>query len=238
MKNLSYVLLLLSLMYLTSCGTSQEITATWLNKERKSTNPTYQKVFIAVLTANMEAKTVLENDLSQAATAHGITNLKSTDIFPPNMKNVDTTMLIQKIKEKGCDAIFTVAMINSKSETRYVPGTTTTSYTPSYGYSNGGTYYNGGYGSYNGYGGYYANPYVYYNYMETTTTTEGYYTTDETYFLEGNLFDAATNELLYSVQSKVFNPSDVATESAVYTKMVLDRMEHDGLIKPVVKPAK
>ena len=71
--------------------------------------------------------------------------------------------------------------------------------------------------------------------MSTTVTTPGYYTTDQTYFIEGNLFDANTNELLYSIQSKAYNPTDIATESAVYTTLVFDQMQKDGLLK---KPTK
>jgi hypothetical protein len=105
MKNTLSILLLSCLIGFSSCNLSQEITGSWLNKEAKNKNQTYQKVFIAVLSGNMDAKTTVENDLSKAATSYGINNLKSTDIFPPNMKHVDTTLVIQKIKEKGCHLI-------------------------------------------------------------------------------------------------------------------------------------
>lgn len=170
----------------------------------------------------------MENDLAKAAIASNINALKSLDIFPPNTSTVDTSLLIQKIKENGCDLIFTVALINSKSETRYVPGTT--SYTPSYGYGYGGAYYGGGYGGYSAYGGYYRSPYGYYNYTSSVVTTPGYYETDETYYLEGNLFDVNTNILLYSVQSELYNPVDMATESATYTALVFEQMKKDGLL--------
>ncbi|MBK6482451.1 MAG: hypothetical protein IPG01_04810 [Chitinophagaceae bacterium] len=233
MKNILSILLLALIAGLTSCGTSQEITGSWINKEAVSQNRNYQKVLIAVLSGSLDAKMTVENDLSKAATAYGVKNIKALDIFPPNVSMVDTSLLIQKIKEHGCDAIFTVALLKHKTETQYVPGTT--SYVPSYGYGYGGAYYGGAYGGYSAYGGYYRSPYGYYNYMGTTVSTPGYYTEESTYYLEGNLFDANTNELLYSIQSTAYNPSDIATESAVYTTLVFDRMAKDGLI---TKPAK
>ncbi|MEP7129127.1 MAG: hypothetical protein ABI729_09680 [Chitinophagales bacterium] len=228
MKNIIYILLLTWVIGISSCGVSQEITGSWVNKEVLATKPNYQKVFIAVLSGSLAAKTTVENDLAKAAAAYGINTLKSLDIFPPNTSTIDTSLLIQKIKENGCDAIFTVALINSKSETRYVQGTTT--YTPSYGYGYGGTYYGGAYGGYSAYGGYYRSPYGYYNYTSTAVTTPGYYETDQTYYLEGNLFDARTNLLLYSIQSELYNPVDIATESATYTALVFERMKKDGLL--------
>lgn len=233
MKKINYILLLTWVIAISSCGVSQEITGSWVNKDVLASNPDYKKVFIAVLSGNLDARTTLENDLSRAATASGVNNIKSLDIFPPNISKVDTSLLIQSIKEKGCDAIFTVAMINSKSETRYVPGTTT--YTPSYGYGYGGTYYGGAYGGYSAYGGYYRSPYGYYDYMGSTVTTPGYYVTDDTYFIEGNLFDINTNQLLYSIQSKVYNPVDIATESATYTALIFEQMKKDGLLRKAPK---
>lgn len=228
MKKITYLILLAVVTAFGSCGVSQEITGSWINKEALNAKPRYQKVFIAVMSGSLAARTTLENDLSAAATSKGIKNIKSLDIFPPNVSKVDTSLLIQKIKDNGCDAIFTVALIDSKSETRYVPGTTV--YTPSYGYGYGGAYYGGAYGGYSNYG-YYRSPYGYYNYMSTAVTTPGYYETDKTYFIEGNLFDAKTGELLYSVQSNLYNPTDIETESAVYTAIVIDQMKKDGLIK-------
>ena len=83
MKNILCIFLLSLVIQLSSCGVSQEITGSWVNKEAMSKDPTYKKVFIAVMSGSLDAKTTVENDLSRAATAHGIGNLKSLDIFHP-----------------------------------------------------------------------------------------------------------------------------------------------------------
>lgn len=237
-KNL---ILLLLAAALTSCGGSQVITASWINKQVPP-DKKYNKVFIAVLTQNLAARTSLEKDLAAEAESRGINVIKSIDVIPPNVNVIDSNLLKQKVVESKSDAIFIVALVNSKAEERYVPPTTTTTTAPVYtpGTPNyGGYYYNSGYQS-NYYGssayyGNYGNPYGYYQTVSSTVTTEGYYTTDYTYYLEGSLFDTQNGSLLYSVQSEAYNPGSIESEAKAYTRLVFAQMEKDGLIKPKSK---
>ena len=230
-------MVLASVILLAACNTTQQVTASWVNKQALESGKRYNKVFIAVLSGNLAAKTAVEYDLSAACNSRGIPNVKSLDVFPPNVTGVDTAMLTKKIREMGCDLLFTVAMVNSKTETHYVPGTTT--YVPTAGYAYGTGYaYGYGYGAGAGYaGGYYGNPYGYYYNTSVAISSPGYYTTDQTYFLEGNLFDTGNGQLLYSVQSEVYNPGDINAESQTYSNLVMQQMQNDGLLanRPAVK---
>jgi hypothetical protein len=100
-----------------------------------------------------------------------------------------------------------VAIKDVKEETRYVPGSAT-SYSP-YGY--------GGY--YGHYGGGMA-----YNY------SPGYYTTDKIIYLETNLYNLATDELVWSAQSKTTNPADFSSFSREYIYAVLAQLKKDGML--------
>jgi hypothetical protein len=166
---------------LTSCSPSVKITGSWMDPKAKSSGKRFQKVFLFAITDNINARTTIENDLANAATKEGINVVKSYEVMTPSFLKSQPTegMLIQKIKEAGCDGVFTVALVDAKSETRYVPGTTTYAPYPAYGY----------YGTFGGYYGYHG-AYVY---------DPGYYVNDKTYYIESNLYDLATGELIWSV---------------------------------------
>ena len=51
--------------------------------------------------------------------------------------------------------------------------------------------------------------YGYYNYWSPTLYDPGYYNTDHTYFVEANAFDVETQAIIWSVQVKAMNPSNV-----------------------------
>jgi hypothetical protein len=206
MKKPNYLLSLLLIsvaLLLSSCGAQVKTLATWLNEENLSPEP-YKSIFIMVLTEDMHAKTILEHDLAVAAKARGLKVHTSIDAFGPiglsEVKNIKD-ILTNKLKTLDCETVFFLALKDKQSETKYVPGTT---YSP---YSNYGYY--GTYGGYYGYGysaGYY-NP--------------GYYTTDKTYFLESNLYDAKTEKLILSIQSKAVNPEAIEKSSQTYTKSLM-----------------
>ena len=191
-----------------------KVTSSWTNSDKTVTaNKTYKTIFISVITSKLELRTKLENDLAAAAEKHGYVAIKSVDKFPP----VSATSKISKdeaweiIKKTGADAILTTSVVDKTSETRYVPGSGV-AYAP---------------GFYGGYRGYYGGAWGY--------GTPGYYTTDKTYFLETNLFDAASEATIWSTQSEVYNPTSIEKSSKQYTALLLNKAEQDGILKPLKK---
>ena len=198
---------------LSSCGPSIKTTASWVNKE-KITEKHYKTIFIVALLKNLEAKTTLENDLANAAEARGIKAYKSIDIFGPTVQKEILPLkedVEKKLNELNCDAIFTVALVDKQSETRYVPGTYPV-YMP---YSR--------YGYYSYFGGYYGYGAGFYD--------PGYYTVDKKYFIESNLYDAKTEELMLSIQSQAVNPSGIEKSSKEYTQTLIEEVKKLGLSK-------
>lgn len=210
MKKSPYLLTLFLFSAIVSCGPSQKVTSSWLNPEVK-VRPNYKKIFIAAMVQNPSYKGIIEQDLARAAQSMGLQYLKSSELFQPNFTSnnvpVDKSVILEKVRQAGCDAIFTVALVDKNSETRYVPGTTT--YTPYAGY--------GGYG----FGGYYG--YMY----PAMYSTPGYYTTDKTYFMEAHVFDAATENMVWAAQSEAYNPSKVSSFSREYSEILMQRMKRD-----------
>jgi len=210
MKNVLSMLVVGTMLLLTACSPSMKITGNWMNEEVMGTGK-FKKVFLFVMTSNKGAQQTFEDSQAKAATAEGIATVKSYEVFGPNFlaHNPTKEEIIAKIKETGCDAVFTSALIDEKSETRYVPGTTT--YTP-YGY---GGY--GGYGYYGGFGGYYgSSAYMY---------EPGYYTEDKTYFIESNLYDLESGDIVWSVQSEAYNPSNMDNIARTYSSLLFEKLK-------------
>jgi hypothetical protein len=216
MKNVLSLVLLASLALVMSCGTSQDVISFWKSPDLPQ-GKSYTSVFIMAITADRAARTVVETDLAAAVTGKGLKATRSIDVFQTNFTkdNIPSKeALFAKIKELNCDAVFTVALLDTKSETRYVPGTTT--------YATAG--YGGvGYAPYPAYG-YYGNYYSYASYSVPVVSTPGYYTTDKTYFIEGNMYEAETGKIGWSMQSTAYNPSSLSSFSKGYTQLLVNEL--------------
>jgi hypothetical protein len=206
------LLLLMSTIGFFACSPTMKTTSSWTSTDKSITaNKTYKTVFISVITSKLEVRTKLENELALAVEKRGLVAIKSIDKFAPVTAGTKPSKeeTLELIKKQGADIILTTAIIDKTSETRYVPGTTSM-YAPRYGYRG---YWGGAYG--------YSDP--------------GYYTTDKTYFLESNLFDANSDAVIWSAQSEAYNPTSIEKASKKYTELIIAQMEKDGIIKPIQK---
>jgi hypothetical protein len=193
------------------CGSSQQVTSFWQNPNKSQFRP-YKSVFIMAITQDAAARNTLETDLAAAVEDRGIKAVKSVDAFPGTFSKSEPpskSEMLAKLRELKCDGIFTLTLLDLKSDQRYVPGTTTyaTAYAP--------------YPQYNYYGSFYG----YYSTMYPVVSTPGYYTEEKTYFLEGNLYDANTEEIQFSMQSKAWNPSSLSTFSRGYVKLLINQLD-------------
>jgi hypothetical protein len=206
---------LLSLAFILSflgCAPSLKVTSSWVNKDITPENrKTYKTIFISAIISKLEVRTEIENDLAAAVEKRRLVAIKSLDKFPPvtTGKAPTNEEVLEIVKNLGADAILTTSVVDKTSETRYVPGSGA-AYSP---------------GFYGGFRGYYGGAYGYYN--------PGYYTTDKIYFIETNLFDAATGAVLWSSQSQLTNPSGVEKTAKYYTELMIKQMEKDGILKPI-----
>lgn len=213
MKNLNYLLILLVAIFFVSCSPSQKVINSWVNKDA-ATNKPYKKIFVIAMTENQAARNIVEDDLSQAITEHNFEVVKSINVFPATFTKKSAPSketIIEKVKELNCDLIFAVSLLDSKTQTRYVPGTVSYAPYPAYGY-------------YGGFG-------TYYGYYSPTVYSPGYYTTDDIYYMEANLFDAKTGNILWSVQTEAYNPSNLNQFSSTYSNVIIDQAYYDGLLK-------
>jgi len=208
MKKTTVLALVSFAFYMVSCGPSQKITSSWINKDADLSKK-YTNIFILAMTQNVAARNIVESDLANAAQAKGYKVFKSSEVFMNQFTSKETApskdSVLAKAASLGCDAIFTVGLVDKTSETRYVPGMV--SYSPYMGY---------GYG----FGGYYG-------YMSPAMYSPGYYTTDKTYFMEAHVFDVATEKLVWSAQSEAYDPSSISKFSREYTAIVVEKISAD-----------
>jgi len=211
-KYILFLVLMFSATFLMSCGASQEVISFWQNPENPLGKP-YTSIFVMAITADRSAQMVVESDLVAAAKAKGIKAVRSIDVMTPTLTKATHSKaeIAEKIKESGCDGVFTVSLLDVKSDQRYVPGTTMYA---------GGAYAYSPYPHY----GYYGSYYSYYSYSYPVASTPGYYTTDKTYFIESNMYDAETEQIRWSMQSTAYNPSSLNSFSKEYTHLLIEEL--------------
>lgn len=212
MKKNVFGILLIAVL-LECCSPSTYITGSW--KTPAPITKPYTSILVAALTNNTIAKATLENDIA-IEMGKGITVLKSIDEFPPDISGSDSSKvtIMNKVKNKNTDGILTVSIINKETESRYVPG--------------GSPYSPLGYTFYDDFWGYYSYWYPsFYNY--------GYYVQSKVYFIETNLYDVKTEKLIWSAQSKTYNPETLHMFSKEFAKIIVTKMKADGVLTDTSK---
>jgi len=198
---------------ITACKSSKESTGVWVNTE-KAKGKSFTKVMIVMVTADVQARVAIENDLAAAATQRKYNVVKSIDVAPADIKDPKPPTkdeIVKKVKETGCDAVFVASLLKKDEDMHYKQG--------------GQTYSKMPYESWNG------SLTGYYTYWYPSVSTPSYYTHDQTYFMQSNLYDAASEEIMWSAQSKIFNPSSLKSFSKTYTTTLLKQLEKEKLLK-------
>lgn len=198
----------LGILALQSCGPATSISGTWKNPEVKDRK--YKNLVVVALTDNILAKQQVEKDLQSSLQRSGLQVSKSLDLFPPGFlsSKADKEEILNKVRQSGQDAILTISLLDEKTESRYVPGNV--AYSPF------------GFNYYGSFGGYY-------NYLTPMMYAPGYYREDKTYFIETNLYDAQTENLIWSAQSETYNPSNLQSFSKDFAQVTADRLISEGL---------
>ncbi|MCH8959754.1 MAG: hypothetical protein IH820_00100 [Bacteroidetes bacterium] len=208
------VLLSLTLIVFSACGSSSttRITGSWAKAENQAKQ--FNRIMILGLSDNVPARAQAEQAIAGRLTQEGFRTLEGiTLISPQALKDYkgDREKAKAFLEEHGIDAVIVISVRDVKEEERYIPGTAM--YTPmSYGY----------------YGGFYSYWYSSYD----RVYTPGYYESSTEIFLESNLYDIATEDLLWSAQSKTVNSESIPELVRAYA----DLLVKDLLAKNVITP--
>jgi len=207
---LNILYLLLFSLALSACGPSQKITNSWIAPDPAANAP-YKSIFIIVMAQNQGNNFDVEDRLAGIIASMGQKAVVSTAVFPPSFtdsENFTREQMAEAIKRAGCDAVFTVAVLDVHTVESYQPGM---------------SYYPMSYGMYGSY-------YGYYNHYYPQVYSPGYYTTDKTFYIETNFYDLEHDRLLWSIQSEAYNPSSIESWFDRYSYDLINELKNEGLI--------
>jgi hypothetical protein len=214
MKKLNKIQLILIssllLLFAFSCRTSSTmITGTW---EREGIEKDYNHILVASLSTNVNLKASMERAMEQSLREKGVEASQSIDLIPPKFVDDEDQKrkIINAIRDDGVDAILTVSIIDKDTETRYTPGSAAYAPYPRHRF--------------------YGNFWGYYNHWYPRFYTPGYYSEDKIYFIETNLYDAETEDLIWSAQSQTYNPTDIESLSRDFVEEIVGRLAEDNII--------
>lgn len=191
------------LFILISGCASSKITSSWKQPEAVAQKPMKIMVIGLVKESDRSIQENMENHLVGELEQLGYNAVSSLKEYGPNsFKKGDTAAAILKLKSSGVDAVLTIVLLDKEKEQQYVAK----------------NYRNQFYG------------YRYEMYMRVFEP--GYYVTNTSYFWESNFYNLKSLQLIYSVQTKSFNPDDVSALGHEYGKMIVkDMVKQKILIK-------
>lgn len=211
MRILTLSLAIITTLLIASCAT-QKSTGVWLNEE-KIAGKSFSKLFIVVMTGDVSARSTLETDLAEEAKEKGYDVIKSMDVLPPSLDKATVPTkedIIAKVKQTNCDGVIVASLLKKEEDVRYIPGSTAYSIRPYYSW-------------HGNLGGYYSN-------WHPTVSSPGYYEKDKLYFMQTNLYDVTSQEIMWSAQSKIFNPTSLKNFSNSYTGTLVKQLSAAGLL--------
>lgn len=173
----------------------------------------YQKLGVVVLSPTMYNRSTVELAVADKLRSKGINAKATFDIFPFAGKiseiresGMSEEMIQQKVRqrvvENQLDAVLILTLLDKEKETRYVEGTSFSIGAPVYGYP----YYG------------------YYGYAYSTVYSSGYYTTSTKYFVETNLYDVATEKLIWTGQTKTSDPESIEKGAPAFADIIVNDM--------------
>ena len=205
-RNLFFVLLFL--LTIVSCSTSSRITASW--KEPASTPVSYNKILVIALSQpDNSLKEQMEKHMMGDLQSQGIQAISAYQQYgPKTFEGLSEQTALEKIQNTGVDAILTIVLLDKLKERNYLPGHIT--FTP--------------------YAAYYNQFWGYYSTLHAHVYSSDYYVIDTEYFWESNLYDASSKKLVYSVQTKSFNPDNSQALAHEYGELIIHNMVQQRVI--------
>lgn len=195
------ILINFALVALVSGCTSSKITSSWKQPTSIAQKPSKIMVVGVIKESDRSIQENMENHLVADLEKLGYTAVSSLKEYGPDgFKKGDTAAAILKLKNSGVDAVLTIVLLDKEKERQYVSNN-------------------------------YRNRFMDYRYeMYQRVFEPGYYVTNTSYFWESNLYNLKAAQLIYSVQTKSFNPDDVSALAHEYGKMIVKDMVKQKVI--------
>ncbi|HEY5369790.1 MAG TPA: hypothetical protein VIJ75_12450 [Hanamia sp.] len=209
MKKITWIGFALLIMTI-GCTSTSKITSSWKAENVQPGN--YNKILVLGL-MNVPDRTIrekMEEHLVGDLKMLGYNAICACEEFNPKaFDNMTEEAAIHELKNSGVDAVLTIVLLDKQKERKYVAGSI----------------------FYSPYGYYYDHFWGYGSTLYRRIYTPGYYVSDTKYFWESNLYDMATQQLVYSVQTQSFNPDNADALGQEYSKLIIKNMTKQNVLQ-------
>ncbi len=219
-----------------SCSSSSSLTSAWSAPGIEAKD--FQKLTVMAIFPDMQVRVMAEDALVNELAAKGIQAQPSYRVFPlagqvkqlmgmardSNVVKMIKNGIKQKILDQEIDGLIFLNAYNIEKTKEYHQGSSISIAAPAYGYYPG--YYGNAYPS-----TYRGSYYDYYAYAVGTVYGKGYYSTSTSYYLQTNLFDTSTDELLWTGQTKTVDYKDLERESELLSKILITDLVSRSILK-------
>lgn len=203
-KIVTAFLFIFILVALGACSQKAKVTSSWADPSLKSYGA--NNILVFGISNNDTTQKLYENvfvDEFAKTNVQAMASFKTVGTIPdPDRKTVEAA-----IKSTGASAVLITHAIDSTSKTQTYPGTI--HFLP---------------------GGYYGSMYGYYGHTYQAVYTPPTSVTRTTLMLETNLYDVATEKLVWSVQSEAIDPKLLRTDFERIVNIQISDMKKNGVI--------
>lgn len=195
-------------MFILSCTSTQVISS---YKDEKAVATDYKKILVFGIFPQKERalRQETENRLAARLQALGYNAVTAMSEYGPKaFEKIEEDKITETVKSGGYDAVFTTALLDTKNDQIYQQGTVR---------------YQAVGATYDRFGRYSSTIY-------NRVYDPGYYTTSTNYVLETNLYNVASGNLVYSVQTKAYDPSSAGSLASDNSKQIVKDLREKGVL--------
>jgi len=208
MKHLKYFSVSALIFILAAC-TNTRITSSWKAPGVSYSNLPMKKIMVAALLPEKDRRLEksMEEKVVNELKSKQIDAVSAYDMYGPKYLPKNEEKAVDKLKASGIDGFLTIVLLDKDKVKNYNPG-----------YSQFGPV------------GYYRNWFGYYTTIFGQVYTPGYYSTQNKYCWESNLYKLPSEKLVYSAQSESFDPASVNKLAINYSDKLINNMIKENLI--------
>jgi hypothetical protein len=208
-RYLLYLLLAASLPLMFGSCSNTKMISSWKAPEVHKQDLNKMLVLGMMGNKNRELRENLELAVIQELQTNGISATPASNVFGPNgFKGLSEEQVSQKVKKEGFTSVMIVSLIDRERERVYNEGMVYPQPV------------------FVGYTRYYRR----YMYVYDLVYSPGYYSTATNYVLQGEIYSVEGNQLLYSGQTKSYNPNTKAALAKEFSKTIVKDMAEKGLL--------
>ena len=209
---------LLCLFAVSACSNTK-LTQTWSDPDFSAS---YNDIMIVGISESEQLRRAYETYFADHIRDRGIQSLASYKLIDHKSeleigqdKYSFRTIVESAIKGSDIDAVLITHLVSIEDEEIYRPSL---DYQPAY----GPVYYTTVY---------YGNMHGYHGYVTTYVQQPGYFTHEQTYILETNLYDVKTEELVWTTRSETFAPESMDDAIKELTGQIIDDLVSRKIIR-------